>query len=153
MNTLGLTAGGAAVLVVVLSLWSLDHAQMARDAALGDVETLTQANGTLKDHNDALASALADRTELQKQLTDVSRTTQRLNITLDTQSDLINRNFAELKRNDKEISDYLGGVVPAALGMRYARPETTDPAAYRAAAAGVQPGAVPAARTPGIGAQ
>lgn len=52
--------------------------------------------------------------------------------------------FAELKRNDKTVADYLAGAVPAALGRLYERPETTDPSAYTAPA-GVQPGAVPAA--------
>lgn len=52
--------------------------------------------------------------------------------------------FAELKRNDKTVADYLAGAVPAALGRLYERPETTDPAAY-SAPTGVQPGAVPAA--------
>lgn len=52
--------------------------------------------------------------------------------------------FAELKRNDKAVADYLASAVPAALGRLYERPETTDPAAYTAPA-GVQPGAVPPA--------
>ncbi|WP_296232380.1 hypothetical protein [uncultured Pseudomonas sp.] len=55
--------------------------------------------------------------------------------------------FAELKRNDKAVADYLAGAVPAALGRLYGRPETTDPAAY-AAPHGVQPGAVPPAVPP-----
>ena len=38
----------------------------------------------------------------------------------------------ELKRHDKTVADYLGLAVPADLGLLYARPETTDPAAYRA---------------------
>ncbi|MGK8435766.1 hypothetical protein ACRS3X_17015 [Ectopseudomonas hydrolytica] len=55
--------------------------------------------------------------------------------------------FAELKRNDQAVADYLTGAVPAALGRLYERPETTDPAAY-AAPHGVQPGAVPPAVPP-----
>lgn len=51
----------------------------------------------------------------------------------------------ELKRNDKTVADYLATAVPAALGRLYARPETTDPGAYRAGSA-VQPGPVPATR-------
>ena len=41
----------------------------------------------------------------------------------------------ELKRHDKTVADYLGLPVPADLGVLYARPETTDPAAYRAGSA------------------
>lgn len=62
-----------------------------------------------------------------------------------------NRALEELKRNDKAIVDYLAQPVPAGLGLLYARPETTDPAAYTAPPAvqpAVQPGAVPAASTP-----
>lgn len=51
----------------------------------------------------------------------------------------------ELIRNDPTIVVYLDQPVPAALGLHYARPETTDPAAYRAAP-GLHPGPVPAAR-------
>tara|TARA_R110000751_G_scaffold276691_1_gene377845 strand:+ start:7285 stop:7737 length:453 start_codon:yes stop_codon:yes gene_type:complete len=45
------------------------------------------------------------------------------------------REFEELKRNDKTIADYLGMPVPAGLGLLYARPETTDPSAYRSTSA------------------
>lgn len=153
MNTLGWAASGAATLVVLLSLWGLDHARTERDSALKDVDSLTQTKGTLEAHNTALAGALADRNELQRQLVEVSRSTQRLNATLDTQSDLISRNFTELKRNDKAITDYLNSSVPAALGMLYARPDTTDPAAYRAPAAGMQLGPMPSTGTPATGTQ
>jgi LysB family phage lysis regulatory protein len=40
----------------------------------------------------------------------------------------------ELKRNDQVVADHLAGPVPAALGLLYARPATTDPAAYRGSA-------------------
>lgn len=55
-----------------------------------------------------------------------------------------NRALEELKRNDQTIVDYLAQPVHGALGVLYARPETTDPGAYTAPPA-VQPGAVPAA--------
>ncbi len=55
-----------------------------------------------------------------------------------------NRALEELKRNDQAIVDYLDRPVPVAIGMLYARPETTDPSAYTAAPA-VQPAAVPVA--------
>jgi len=53
-----------------------------------------------------------------------------------------NRALEELKRNDQTIADYLAEPVPARLGLLYARPETSDPAAYVAPPA-VQPVAVP----------
>ena len=55
-----------------------------------------------------------------------------------------NRALEELKRNDQAIVDYLAQPVPMAIGVLYARPETTDPGAYTAPPA-MQPGAVPTA--------
>ncbi|NKF30483.1 hypothetical protein HER21_28855 [Pseudomonas sp. BGM005] len=133
LNPLAAAIGG---LVVVLSLWSADHARQARDAALAQ-------NVKLASFNDALSLALTDRANVQRLLTEIGRDTQRIYTTLDSQSVLINRNLAEMKRHDKAVADYLDSAVPAALGLRYARPETTDPAAWRVAAS-VQPGAVPA---------
>jgi hypothetical protein len=148
LNPLVVAVGG---LVVVLSLWAVDHSRLVRDAALESAGGLSAEVEKLTGHNNDLARELADRAELQQQLTEIGRATQALNSTLDGQTALINRNLSELKRNDKAITDYLGGLVPVALGLRYARPETTDPAAYRAAASGVQPGAVPPAGASAVG--
>lgn len=147
MNTFTWAAGG--VLVVVLALWSADHSSQVKDAALASVDTLTTERDQLKDHNRELSAAMANQAALQGQLTAISRITQQLNIDLGKQSGLINRNFEEQKRNDKQIADYLGGAVPAGLGLRYARPQTTDPLAYRAGAASMLPGPVPATGAPG----
>ena len=56
----------------------------------------------------------------------------------------------ELKRNDQTISQYLSELVPVELGLLYARPATTDPAAYRSESA-VQSGAVSVAGTSAAG--
>ena len=47
----------------------------------------------------------------------------------------------ELIHNDKTVAEYLGLPVPDDLGLLYARPETTDPTAYRSNSS-VRPGAV-----------
>lgn len=52
----------------------------------------------------------------------------------------------DLKRHDQAVADYLRNPVPAALGRLYARPETTDPRAYR------MPTGVPAGGVPFTGA-
>ena len=143
---------GAAV-VVGLALWSADHSRLTRDAALQSAKATQVRWDELADDYSVIRLELESRAELQKQLAEIGRTTQLLNDTLDGQTALINRNLAELKRNDKAIADYLGGLVPVALGMRYARPETTDPAAYRAAASSVQSVAVPPPGAPGAGSQ
>ena len=59
--------------------------------------------------------------------------------------------FEELKRNDQAVADYLRAAVPAALGRLYARPETTDPAAYRSPALPADP--VPPAGAAGAASQ
>lgn len=58
--------------------------------------------------------------------------------------------FEELQQNDQTIRQYLSEHVPAELGLLYARPATTDPAAYRSAST-VQSGAVSAAGPPAAG--
>lgn len=130
-------------LLVVSALWFADHSRTARDAALKDARDLSSQIDSLTMHNNDLQQVIADRAELQDVLTGIGRSTQVVLATLDGQTALINRTRSELKHNDKAVADYLSIAVPAALGLRYARPDTTDPAAYRAAAAGLQPGAVP----------
>lgn len=76
-------------------------------------------------------------------LADIERRMQQLGQTVNRNADNQALAFEELKHNDETIAAYLAGSVPAALGRLYERPETTDPAAYRAPD-GVQPGAVPA---------
>ena len=139
LNPLVVAIGG---LAVVLSLWAVDHSRLVRDAAIESAAVQGAEVEKLTGYNNDLARELSYRAELQQQLADIGRATQALHSTLDGQTALINRNLAELK-HDKTIADYLGSPVPTAVGLRYARPETIDPAAYRAGAASVQPGAVP----------
>lgn len=135
-------AGG---LVVVLSLWAADHSWQARTAALEEAGGLSVRIEQLTGHNNDLARALENRTELVVQLGLIGRDTQRVRDAITGQSALISQSLKELKRNDKAVADYLAIPVPAALGVRYARPATTNPVAWRAASTGVQPDAVPAA--------
>lgn len=131
-------------LIVVLSLWSADHSRQSRDAALEANKALKGSWNDLADDRAYLELELENRAQLQQQLAEISRATQQLNSALDGQTALINRNLSELKRNEKAVFDYLRTAVPVSLGLRYARPETTDPAKWRAAAAAsVQPDAVP----------
>ena len=74
---------------------------------------------------------------------EIGRQMQALQQQVGTNARNQSREFEELKSNDQSIVDYLAKHVPADLGMLYARPETTDPAAYRTPAA-VQPDSVPA---------
>ena len=145
---------GAAALVVSLSLWHADHSALVRDSALASLKESEDTNTALVSHYNRVNTELYNRNELIKQLGAISSETQQLRDALKGQGDQINRSLLELKRNDKAVADYLALPVPAGPGMRYARPATTDPIAWRAApaAAGVQPDPVPTASTPGGGA-
>ncbi|QLG96723.1 hypothetical protein HZF02_32925 (plasmid) [Pseudomonas yamanorum] len=145
MNTVTWAVGLA--FVVILSLWSADHMRQSEAAAVKRADTLEEERDRLAAYNTDLSAALTSQAVLQSQITEISRATQLLNTNLNKQSTFINRNFEELKRNDKQIADYLGGSVPGDLGVQYARPETTDPLAYRAGAAGVLPGPVSASKS------
>lgn len=57
---------------------------------------------------------------------------QQLGQRIDKNTTIQARALEELKRNDQAIVDYLAQPVPVGLGLLYARPETTDPAAYTA---------------------
>ena len=93
------------------------------------------------------AGVLAQQQKTLGDLAELERRMQLLGQAVDRNRAAQVAAFAELKRNDKAVSDYLAGVVPAALGRLYERPETTDPAAYTAPA-GMQPSAVQAPVSP-----
>lgn len=94
------------------------------------------------------AGVLEQQQKTLGDLADLERRLQLLGQAVDRNRAAQAAAFAELKRNDKAVADYLASAVPVALGRLYERPETTDPAAYTAPA-GMQPGAVPAAVSPG----
>jgi hypothetical protein len=137
MNGYGLAGGLGAALVVSLSLWLADHAWQ-------NSERLTVQNEGMARELIALASALDSQAVLRESLDKIDRQTRTITAALDGQTAQLNRNMTELKRTDEKSRAYLAELIPAALGVRYARPETTDPVAWRAGAV-VQPGAVPAA--------
>lgn len=139
MNTLN----WAAAVAIVLALWAVDHYRQEKNAAIETAGRFSDDLQKITGHYNDLAREMEKWTELADQVAEITKGTKRLSLTIDSQTSLLSRNFAELKRNDQAVAGYLGISVPAALGVRYARPETTDPAAYRAAATGMQPGAVP----------
>lgn len=96
------------------------------------------------------AGVLAQQQHQLGQLADVDRRIQQLGQTINRNQAVQSAALEELKRNDQAVAVYLSDAVPGDLGQLYARPETTDPAAYRGTH-GVQPGAVPAARPTGAG--
>lgn len=90
------------------------------------------------------AGVLVSQQQLLGDLAAIERRMQQLGQTVTRNASAQAKAFEELKRNDQAITAYLASPVPGALGRLYERPETADPAAYRAPD-GMQPGAVPAA--------
>lgn len=88
------------------------------------------------------AGVLAAQQQTLGQLADIDRRMQQLGQTITRNQAASAAALEELKRHDQAVADYLAAAVPAALGVLYQRPETTDPAAYTAPP-GMQPGAVP----------
>lgn len=138
-----LAAGGA--LVVVGALWFADH-------SLQENERLVELNHGLARELFAMTKALDSQTVLREALDKIDQHTRLTNVALDRQTAQMNLNLAELKRTNEEVRAYLDSPVPAAIGVRHARPETTDPVAYRASAV-MQPGTVSPAGPSGVGDQ
>lgn len=135
-------AGG---LVVVLSLWAVDHATQLNKLAVSQNAELRKSVQVSEANNQVLKRALLNREALLVVLGQIEARTRSINTVLDGQTVQLNRSLTELKRNDEKTNVYLAGLIPGPLGLRYARPDTTDPVAYRAGALVLQPGAVPPA--------
>ena len=134
-----------AVLLSVCSLWFADH-------AMQESKRLDELNHGLARELYGMTSALESQAVLREVLDKIDRQTRSTNTVLAGQTAQLNRNLAELKRTDEKTNAYLAELVPVALGLRYARPETKDPVAYRAGAV-VQPGAVSPAGSATTGGQ
>lgn len=151
MNLFAAALGGV---VVVCSLWLADHSYQVKEQAMQANAGFAEQNTALVSHINELAVALRDQAAVRTVLGEISRQTRQTQSTLDGQTAQLNRDLAELKRNDKETATYLAGLVPAALGLRYARPATSDPVVYRAdAAASLRAGVVPPAGSATTGGQ
>lgn len=128
------------------AIWALDHARGVNALQAQQIATLeaeaTRTNAIVEQQ----AEALARQQETAKALGKIGADMAQLSSLLDQQGDTLAAGLEELKRNDPDAREYLRGAVPAAVGMRHARPETTDIGAYRASAGSVpRPDAVPAA--------
>lgn len=128
------------------AIWTLDHARGV-NALQAEVITGLQAEAARTAAIiEQQAEALARQQETAKALGKIGADMAQLSSLLDQQGDTLAAGLEELKRNDPDAREYLRSPVPAAVGMRHARPETTDIGAYRASAGGVpRADAVPAA--------
>ena len=152
MNIYGLAAGLGAGIVVVSALWLSDHSAQVTKLAMEQNATLRKSVEVSEANNAAYKEALLDREAFRIVLAQIDTRTRSIYSTLDGQAAQLNRSLAELKRTDEKTNAYLAELVPVALGLRYQRPETTDPVAYRAGAV-LQSGAVPSAGSAATGGQ
>lgn len=136
---------GALVVAGALAFWRWEVAATERDAARLQVEQMRERMTEQARELEQLAVALELEYIRAGRLVEVEQGIESLRQTLVAQGAEHRAGLEELKRNDEDVRDYLRGLVPGALGVRYARPETTDPASYRGSAP-VPPGAVPASR-------
>lgn len=146
LNPLVAAVGG---LVVVLSLWVADHSVQVKKQAQQESASLADELEVQTAHVAGLIIALRDQSAIRTVLSEMNTRLNQTQSTLAGQTAHINRSLAELKRSDEQITAYLASPVPGALGLRYARTETTDPVEYRAGAAGVRADLVPTAGSAG----
>ncbi|WP_263147903.1 hypothetical protein [Pseudomonas sp. RIT-PI-AD] len=147
-------ACGVLGLASVLTLWRADHLDNERAFEQRRAELAERQRDEKQGLIDLQGGVLAEQQRQLGLLGDIDVTTRHLSMTLTTQGAAQARAIEELKRNDQAVADYLRGVVPAALGLHYARAAGTDPARYRDGSGGSVPAdAVPAARPPGPAAQ
>ena len=146
MNKLKLIVAAAMVAAAFVGWWRYDVAATERDAAMARAESLKADNDEQADQLQQYAAELRAQQDRADRLAEIERDMRTIRQTIASQAEAQRAGFEELKRNDQAVRDYLRGRVPDALGVRYQRSATTDPAAYRRAGDGVPAGAV---STPG----
>ncbi|HDQ4345650.1 TPA: hypothetical protein P8740_005976, partial [Pseudomonas aeruginosa] len=111
----------------------MDHLAQDREAE----QRRAEAAETERDRNQQLidlqAGVLAEQQRQLGRVAEIERQTRQLGQALEVQGARHAAALRELKENDQAVRDWLRAGIPAGLGWMYARPETTDPSAYRAA--------------------
>lgn len=136
-------AAAAGLLVVVLGAgwWAVSpRIELQRLRADTAERDLAKADELIQ----VQARVLEGQQQEMGRIADIGRALELLRQQVDRNANDQSQAFEELQQNDQTIRQYLAEHVPVELGLLYARPATTDPAAYRSESA-VQPGAVPAA--------
>lgn len=142
----------ALAFAAILAGWQWDHSSSQLDALGAAVEATQEERDRVAAANIQFAQLLLDRQALDEKLSVISVGTRAINQALTGQAAQWRQDFAELKRNDDQVRAYLAAPVPAALGVRYARPATIDPLAWGSGPAAHLPaGSVSAAGSPGPG--
>lgn len=138
---------GIALLVVALALWRIEAVDSARALAEQASSNAGDLLAAEQQRTEEQAGVIADQRAQLKQAQTADRLFRSLAQTIAKDGDVTRNALQELKENDQAIADYLAGAVPAAYGVQFARPETTDPTQYKPGAA-LPTGGLPPARTP-----
>ncbi|MCO7217141.1 hypothetical protein [Halomonas sp. OfavH-34-E] len=141
---------GALAVAGALAFWRWEVVATERDAIEQNAEALQARLDEQAAELSQLTAALDGQRDRAARLVEVERGIQTLRQTLDAQGAAQRASFEELKRNDQAVRDYLHRGVPRTLGVRYQRPDTTNPADYRRAP-GLPADPVPIAGPPGAG--
>lgn len=139
-----------ALVALLGALWAVDHTRGENARQADQIVTLERDASRNAELIELQATALTNQQALQGELSKISAATRKTEQALARQTDQLARDLEELRRTDETVEPYLRGLVPVAVGLRYERPETTDPLVYRQAG-GVRTGAVPAVGAPGPG--
>ncbi|EIU1659227.1 hypothetical protein NDR77_18930 [Pseudomonas aeruginosa] len=122
-----------AALGVALLLWRMDHLRLQLAADRGRATVAEQERDRNQQMIDLQAGVLAEQQRQLGRVADIELQTRQLGQALEVQGARHAAALRELKENDQAVRDWLRAGIPAGLGRMYARPETTDPSAYRAA--------------------
>ncbi|HCF4376280.1 TPA: hypothetical protein NIE58_005783 [Pseudomonas aeruginosa] len=122
-----------AVLVVALLLWRMDHLRLQLAADRGRATAAERERDRNQKMIDLQAGVLAEQQRQLGRVAEIERQTRQLGQALEVQGARHAAALRELKENDQAVRNWLRAGIPAGLGRMYARPETTDPSAYRAA--------------------
>lgn len=134
-----------ALVALVLALWAIDHTTSENAHLADQLASLQRDESRNAQLIQQQAAALAQRDALADRVAAIQSGLGALGRDLRARADENAQAMEELKRNDQEVREWMAGCVPAAVGVRYARPTTTDPRAYRA------PESVPAVGVPAAG--
>ncbi|WP_095052198.1 hypothetical protein [Pseudomonas sp. Irchel s3b2] len=139
---------GIALLVAALALWRIEAVDSARALAEQASSNVSEQLTTERQRTAEQAGVIDDQRTQLKQAQAADRLFRSLAQTIARDGDVTRNALQELKENDQAIADYLAGVVPAAYGVQFARPETTDPTQYKPGAT-LPAGGLSPAGTPG----
>lgn len=133
-------------LVAMGMMWRMDRLSLQVTAERERADVAAQERDRNQQMIDLQAGVLAEQQRQLGRVAEIERQTRQLGQALEVQGTRHAAALRELKENDQAVRDWLR----AGLGRMYARPETTDPSAYRAAGQ-VPADAVSATRSPAAG--